>query len=589
MERNNNNITGKKLLSLFKRFYGYTKPDITRVTLNFVVITCLTLTGAVLIWMVGQGFDALNKTNFEVVPAYLIAFIGLVILLQAFRYTNYYLHEWMQQRIINEVRRNMYSHILELGPTFKDKHATGDLLTRLGQDAVKLSEFLVLMPAHIFMYGLTVTLYISILFYIDSGLTLLTLLLIPFIVLQQRYFVRKTRKTAHSFLDYQGRMGAFEEESLRNIQGVVTFSASTSMLKKFDALFSGFRLAAMKNLLLNNIFIVTFELLIAIAAIFLVTVGVNRISQNTLTVGGLINFLLYLGYLSVPLRGLTNIPIESQMRAVAAERIAEILDQRPKIQDKESAKDLVNVLGAISFREVSFGYIKNSPVLNNVTLHIEPREYVAIMGSSGVGKTTFAKLLLRLYDVENGRIIIDGMDIRNISLRSLRSHIAVVWQEPFLINDTIYENMRLCKPDAADDEIREALGNAFATEFIEKLPKGYETHLGHYGDKLSTGQKQRIAIAQAFLKKSSILILDEATSALDSRSEIEVQQALNKLNEQCTVIVIAHRMSTVVNADKVIYINNDNTVTVGTHLELQSTHIPFRNAHIHQSEVKTVN
>jgi ABC-type multidrug transport system fused ATPase/permease subunit len=482
----------------------------------------------------------------------------------------------------------MYAHLLELATPFKDKYATGDLLTRLAQDIIRVSEFLVLMPANLFAFGITIALYLGLLFYIDTWLAILTVILAPLIFFHQRFFIGRTRKTAHSFLTYQGSMGAFEEESMRNLQGIVSFSASKSMLERFDKLFAAFRQSAMRNLLLNNGFVVTFELLIAVAAILLVTVGVYRIEQNILTVGNLINFLLYLGYLSVPLRGLATVPIESQIRAVATQRVVEILDEKPMIIDKPDAISPTQIFGAITFKHVGFTYPDNTSVLKNININIKSGEHIAIMGPSGVGKSTFAKLLLRLYDPIIGCILLDGIDIRDIRLQALRAHIAVVWQDPFLIDDTIFANLQLCKPDATEQQMRTALRKAYAHEFIEKLPHGYDTHLGNQGAQLSTGQKQRIAIAQALLKQASVFILDEATSALDSHSESVIQQAIQALRGHCTVIVIAHRMSTIANVDRIVYFNNDGTATIGTHRELQNKHEDFRRALAHQSTIGAI-
>ena len=588
MNINNDKIQAKRIIELYFRFIDYVRPDFHRILLNIFVICGSILSGAFLIWMVGQGFDALQQNHFYVVPSYLAGFILLVVLFQGLRYINYYLIEWMQQRIIYALRRKMYSHLLELSVPFKDKYAAGDLLTRLSQDIVRVSEFLVVMPANIFSFCFTIVLYLGLLFYIDTWMTLLTVILAPLIILHQRFFIGKTRKAANSFLSYQGDMGAFEEESLRNLQGIVSFSASDSMLKRFDTLFGAFRRAAMRNLLLNNTFVVTFELLIAIVAILLVTTGVYRIEQNLLTVGSLITFLLYLGYLSVPLRGLANIPIESQIRAVATQRVAVILDEEKTIIDKPTAKNLTRISGTLSFEGVKFSYPDKTPVLKNINIKIRAGEHIAFMGSSGVGKSTLAKLLLRLYDPNNGRILLDSINICDISLKTLRTHIAVVWQDPFLIDDSIFANLRLCKPDATEQQMRTALRDAYAHEFIEKLPNGYDTHLGNQGIKLSTGQKQRIAIAQALLKQPSILILDEATSALDSDSESFIQQAIQKLRGYCTVIVIAHRMSTIANVDRIVYFNSDGTATIGTHSELQNIHKDFQRAVAHQSTIGAI-
>lgn len=573
-----------RIVELYKGFFCYLRSDIYKIILNIIVISCVIFIGAIIIWMVGQGLDALGQTNFSVLPSYLLGFLAFVVLLQVLRYLNYYLIEWMQQRIINSVRRKMYQHLLTLGVPFKDKYAAGELLTRLSQDVVRVSEFLVLMPSHIFTYGFTLVFYFGILFYIDPWLTLLTVLLAPLIFFHQRIFIGKTRKAAHDFLTCQGSMGAFEEESIRNIQGVVTFTATRVMTNRFDNLFFTFRRAAMKNLLLNNAFVVSFELLIAIAAILLVAAGVYRIEHTALTAGGLVNFLLYLGYMSVPLRGLANVPIESQVRAVATQRVKEILDQQPEICDKSTAINLSQISSAINFNNVDFKYHEKIPTLQNLSLNICAGEFIAIMGESGVGKSTLAKLLLRFYDPVKGSIYIDGIDIRDISLESLRSHIAVVWQEPFLIDGTIYDNLMLCKADATEIEMKKALQDAYAYDFIQKLPQGDKTYLGKNGTQLSSGQKQRIAIAQALLKKASILILDEATSALDSKSESAVQKALNKLHGKCTVIVIAHRLSTIINSDRVIYINNDGTVETGSCFELHKKHNQFREMIAHQTQ-----
>lgn len=588
LQSKNNFLATNRIVELYKQFFNFVRPDLYRNLLNILVICSMTITGAVMIWMVGQGFDALGQTDFSIVPSYLLGFIAFVVLLQGLRYLNYYFLEWMQQRVIYSIRRELYQHLIDLGVPFRDKFAAGDMLTRLSQDIVRVSEFLVLMPAHLFMYGFTLVLYFGILFYIDTWLTVLTVLLAPMIFFHQRIFVGRTRKTANAFLTYQGKMGAFEEESLRNIQGITTFSASEVMIKRFDKLFASFRRAAMKNLLLNNAFVVSFELLIAVAAILLVAVGVYRIEHAALTAGGLINFLLYLGYLSVPLRGLANVPIESQIRAVAAERVNEILDQQPEICDKSAAINLSAVSAAISFNDVDFSYRSDAAILQKLTLTIHAGEFIAIMGESGVGKSTLAKLLLRFYDPAKGSICIDSIDIRDVSLQSLRSHIAVVWQEPFLIDGSVYENLKLCKADATEQEMKKALQDAYAHDFIEQLPQGYKTRIGNNGIQLSTGQKQRIAIAQALLKQSSILILDEATSALDSNSESAVQKALNKLHGKCTVIVIAHRLSTIVNSDRVIYINNDGTVDTGSCTELQQKHDQFRNVIAHQTATGTM-
>jgi len=580
-----NKIPTTRTLRLYKLFSYYTRPYFYKILLHFFITSLMILTGAITIWMIGRGFDDLNKTNFKVVPEYLAGFIALIILLQVLRYANYYLLEWVQQRVIYSIRREMYRHLLELGIPFRDKSSIGDLLTRLNQDITRISEFLTLTPTQLFSYSLNIIIYLGILFYIDTRITIIASLLFPLIFIHQRFFINKTRETAQKFLSYQGKVAAFEEESLRNIQGIITFSSSTSMLKRFDKLFIIFRHAAMNNLLINNAFIISFELLIACVAILLVTIGIYSIEKKLLTVGELINFLLYLGYLSAPLRGLANIPIESQLRAAATERIAEIFGEQATITDKPSAIDIEDVFGTITFNNVSFKYSGNTEIFKDLSLQIKNGEHVAIMGASGTGKSTFIKLLIRIYDPSKGGILIGDQDLRDITLNSLRSHIAIVWQEPFLINDTIFENLRLCSPEATENKMREALKASYADEFIEQLPDGYDTYLGNDGSRLSTGQKQRIAIAQALLKQTSILILDEATSALDHHSELMIQRALYNLPDHCTVIFISHRLSSISNTDRIIYFNKNGSITTGTHRELKEVHPEFQSAIEHQNTI----
>lgn len=375
-------------------------------------------------------------------------------------------------------------------------------------------------------------------------------------------------------------MSGFEAESLANLQGIASYNAQPLMLRRFDTLFGEFRRAAMRNLLLNNGFVVSFELLAALCAIVLVALGVVAIERNELTIGGLVNFLLYAGYLAVPLRGLSSLRVESQIRAAAAARVAEILDAVPQVRNAPTARALASVRGALEFADVDFAYTDTTPVLRAFSLRVAPGEFIALVGPSGAGKSTVARLLLRFYDPTRGGISIDEVDLRAITLESLRSHIAVVWQEPFLIEDTVRANLLLAKPEATDAEIFSATMKAQAHDFILQLPQGYDTVAG--GDRLSTGQKQRLAIAQALLKNAPILILDEATSALDAQSEAALRAALVEVRRDRTVLVIAHRYATIAGADRIVYLNGDGSATIGTFSLLNETHPPFREALHHQ-------
>lgn len=575
-------IPAARLMHSILRFAGYLKPDSARLLLNALVIFAATLCSAVLIWMVGRGFDLLHAGRFEALPEYFLVVTALVVLLQLLRYANYYLYEWMEQRVIFSIRRALYAHLLLLSTPVKTRYAAGDLLTRLAQDVSRVSQLLVLVPGQLLAYGLTFLVYVAVLWWIEPRLTIVAIALLPLFWLHQRYFSARTRRSSGEFLARQGNMSAFEEESLANLQGINSFNAEPAMLTRFARLFADFRRAAMRNLLTQNAFVVSFELLAALCAIVLVVLGVEAIGRGALTLGGLINFLLYTGYLARPLQGLANIPVESQIRAAAAARVAEILDSVPVVRERVPALILSEVTGELRFADVGFAYPGAPAMLQGFNLDIRPGEFIGLVGESGSGKSTLARLLLRFYDPTQGAIYLDGHDLRDLSVASLRAHLAVVWQEPFLLDDSVRTNLLLANAGASEAQMLDAARHAQAHEFILQLPQGYDTVLGAQGARLSSGQRQRLAIAQVLLKKSSVLIFDEATSALDAQAEMALQKALAFVRRGRTTLVIAHRYSTLQGVDRIVYLNGNGSADIGTHAELSAHHAGYRAALAHQ-------
>ena len=375
------------LIDSIRRFAKYLRPDLPRLLLNALVIVAVTGCSAALIWMVGHGFDLLHTGQFTALPRYFFAVTALVLLLQLLRYANYYLYEWMEQCVIFGMRRALYTHLLLLSTPIKTQYAAGDLLTRLAQDVSRVSQLLVLVPGQLFAYGLTFLVYVSVLLWIEPRLSLIALALLPLFWLHQRYFSARTRRSSGVFLARQGDMSAFEAESLANLQGINSFNAEPLMTTRFTQIFVGLRRAAMRNLLTQNAFVVSFELLAALCAIVLVVLGVEAIGRNTLTLGGLINFLLYTVYLARPLQGLANIPVASQIRVAAAARVAAILDRVPLVLERVPARQLSEVAGALRFADVGFAYPDAPPMLQNFNLDIHPGEFIGLVGGSGSGKS----------------------------------------------------------------------------------------------------------------------------------------------------------------------------------------------------------
>lgn len=577
------------LVPALRRFIIYARKDVLVLVLNMLLAAFITLLGALMIWTVGWGINSLRSNGFSQAPMLLGFFATALITLQGLRYLSHYIYEWMQQRVIYAIRRDAYEHLLRLSLAFRDTHEAGDILSRLGQDITRVSELIVVTPGRLFAHAVTLLTYVSILFYIDYRLALAALCMGPLFWLHQKYFSRKARIRSREFLAEQGKMGGFEEESLANLEGINAFAAERSMLERFDQRFERYRVAAMSNLLLNNLFVVSFELLAGLAAVVLIAIGFFNVSRGYLGIGELVNFLLYLLYLSVPLRGLANVPVESQIGASAAERVAHILDASPMIEESAQAVDLGRVKGELRFDRVDFGFCGSPLLLSNFSLQVNVGEFVAVLGHSGVGKSSFAKMLQRFYDPLAGSITLDGVDLRQLKLTCLRANVSVVSQEPFIIDDTVSANLRLAQPLATEAQIEQALHDAYAWEFVADLAQKTQTRLGARGSRLSVGQRQRIALARAFVKGAPILILDEATSALDSRSEQFVQQAIEQRRRNSTLFVIAHRYATIMHADKIVYFMGQGECMVGTHAQLIERCEPYRESMIRQGYHKKMN
>lgn len=471
----------------------------------------------------------------------------------------------------SDMRAELFEHYQKLSFAFYDEHKTGQLMARITSDTFALAELYHHGPEDIIISGLKLTGTLVILCSINASLTLLICLFMPVMAAYALYFSGRMRVALRASRDRIGDINAQVEDTLSGIRVVKSFTNDAVERQKFTRQNDGFvasRREGYRSEALHSGGLIAFTHLITIVVIVF---GAAAITHAALGLADLVTYLLYVGILVEPIHTLINFTRLYQEGITGFNRFMEILEIAPDIQDTPGAVDAGLVRGDITFRDVSFQYRDDhSCVLKNVSLDIRAGEYVAVVGSSGVGKTTLCSLIPRFYEVKQGSILLDGCDIRELSLRSLRGAIGVVQQDVYLFAGTVADNIRYGRLDATRQEIIEAARKANAHEFIMALPDGYDTDIGQRGVKLSGGQKQRLSIARVFLKDPPVLIFDEATSALDNESEKAIRDSLEKLADSRTTLVIAHRLSTVRKARRIIVLTENGIEEQGTHEELVS-------------------
>lgn len=508
----------------------------------------------------------------EMVRQVLFLGILMVILVGISCYCNYFISNYghvMGAKIEYDMRAEIFAHFQKLSFSFYDNQKVGALMSRITTDLFDITELLHHGPENIVISLIKIVGALVIMMCISPRLTLAAFFLVPVMFVYALLFFKKMKGAFKRNRVKIAEINSQIEDNLSGIRVVKSFANEEMEEKKFEAGNQGF-LNAKKNSYFYmggyHAGLGSFSMLITVAVL---VAGALGISKGKVEVTDLITFLLYINILTEPIKTLIDFTEQFQNGYTGFERFREIMAVRPDIEDDKDAVLLENVRGVIDFEHVSFRYEDNTEtVLQNINLHVDAGEYVALVGSSGAGKSTLCSLIPRFYDVTGGKILIDGMDVRKIKLKSLRDHIGIVQQDVYLFVGTIYDNIRYGKPDATRDEVMEAAKNANAHEFIMSLPKGYDTDIGQRGIKLSGGQKQRLSIARVFLKNPPILIFDEATSALDNESEKVVQDSLEKLARNRTTFVIAHRLTTIQNAKRILVLTEEGIEEEGSHEEL---------------------
>ena len=483
-------------------------------------------------------------------------------------YTLYYGHV-MAASIENDMRTELFEHFQKLSHKFYDNKKVGELMSRITTDLANISDFMHHFPVELTSILTSFVGIFTVFLIINWKLALLTTWIVPLIGAYIIWFLPNLSKAFEKNLDMIGNVNSQIEDSLTGIRVVKSFANEKGEIKKFKNENKNFVDSQKKSFRVMGWGFSGMWSMVSFYAPFLVVTGSVLILHNNLPIADLMTFILYQFILIGPLFGFMNL-IEMMSRSLAGySRFIEILGVQPDIVDNQNAFELKNIEGSVSIRNVTFKYENmKKNILENFSLDIKSGEYVALVGSSGVGKSTIFSLIPRFYDVSKGEILVDGINIKNIKLESLRQNIGFVQQDTFLFSGSILENIQYGKPGATEEEIILAAKNAYSHDFITDLPDGYETYVGPRGLRLSGGQKQRIAIARAFLKNPPILIFDEATSSLDNESERYIQKSMEKLAENRTTIVIAHRLSTIKNAKRILVMAGGKIVEEGTHDEL---------------------
>lgn len=520
------------------------------------------------------GLDlATIQSDLDAAPRLIIT-AGLIIVLFAiarglFSFAQNFLSQALSQNIAFDLRNDIYSKIQRLSFSYHDRNRTGQLMIRATDDVERLRIFigmglLMALQALILMVG---TLAILVLTNIR-----LTLVVLPVLPIAMIIFMIFGRITQPLFSEIQRRLGRVNTTLQENLAGLKVVKAFTSEKREEERFHESIDSLLDQRVKVSRLFSFLFPLIFLIANLGQAAVmyfGGRQIIDGTLTLGEWQKFSLYLIYVFIPMGQLGFIISLMAQAGASADRIFEILDAKNDVENKPDAIDLGEIEGRVEFRDVSFRYFAGSePVLSDINFTAEPGQTIALLGATGSGKSTIINLIPRFYDVSEGQILIDGHDVRDVTLESLRQHIGIVLQETVLFNGTIRENIAYGRPDATDEEIIAAAKAAAAHSFIESFPEGYDTPVGERGATLSGGQKQRVAIARALMLNPHILILDDSTSSVDLNTEYEIQKALDKLMEGRTSFVIAQRISTVLNADMILVLENGFIVARGTHEEL---------------------
>jgi ABC-type multidrug transport system fused ATPase/permease subunit len=567
----------------FARLLSFLRPYKRGLAISIVLAVGSQAAQIALIWVTGRDVidRALEHDDTHLLWVYVGAIAGLGLVSALLMLGRRLISGKQALDVEMDMRQGLYSHLVRLSFGFYDRHQTGQLMSRATVDLQGVRFFLGYGLIFFFQNALTVVSVSIVLFFFEWKLALIVLAVTPLLVALAYRYSHVAHPTLRDVQQKLADVATVAEENIVGVHVVKAFAQEPAEEEKFrgrnEALF-GQTIRANRQRAMY-VPLLSFLPLLAQAAVLLV--GARMVARGSLSTGGFVAFNLYLGMLVMPLRSLGMWVGQAQRATASGERIFQVLDEPEDVADPPQPGGLPPGEGAIRFEDVSFSYLPDRPVLEHLDLALDAGTTVALIGHTGAGKTTLASLVPRFYDVDSGRVLVDGVDVRDVALASLRSEIGAITQDPFLFSTTVRENIAFGRPDLTDDEVERVARLAQAHEFVERLPQGYETVIGERGITLSGGQRQRIAIARALAVDPRILILDDATASVDATTEARIRAGLREVMQGRTTLIIAHRLSTIALADEIVVLDSGRIAARGTHDELIETSPVYREIYEH--------
>jgi ABC-type multidrug transport system fused ATPase/permease subunit len=551
------------------RIARYAYPYRGRALFSVMAMIVVTLTGLAVPYLVKVAIDSgIRKHDLRVIDVVIVVFLATSVLNLIASYLQTYLVSWVGERVILDLRRALFAHIQKLSLDFFGRQKTGWIISRLTNDIDALDQLVTDGITSLVTNGLTLVGAAGLLFYLDVRLALATLVIMPFLIAATLVYRTYSARSYALVRNRIGDVSAHLQESISGIRVLKAFRREDSDYRKLVDVNAAYRDVNMQTVVQAGLYFPSVELMAAVGVLVVLWYGGSLVTHQTLAIGVLVAFIAYLSSFFDPIQQLSQLYNTFQASMAAVQKIFTVLDTEPDLSDAPDARPLPDVRGEVELRDVTFSYDKRLDVLHDVSLAVPAGHTVALVGTTGAGKSTIIKLLARFYDPDQGEVTIDGHDLRHVTTRSLREQLAVVPQEAFLFSGSVLDNLRFGRPEASLVEVQRVARIIGAHEFIEALPSAYETDVQEGGSGLSTGQRQLISLARALLADPRVLILDEATSSVDAESERRIERAMEVLFTGRTSVVVAHRLSTVRYADEILVVEGGRIAERGTHEHL---------------------